>query len=317
MSEGRRRRALEALILTRDFRAQLEMAKEMIEASSGSLRDALRLTAGYAAFFGSASDDPEFATLTNLAAGSSDSSIATAAQNFLAAVTAPTTFDQLALGYQVFETLFIDLRMREKYGNQALVLSGAVQSIFAALAAGTDPQRLDKMSRSLAIAAEAGFQGYNVPLMDWAMQQAVDFGLETTEAGLTPRYFRASFTYASDDFAAALVELDPVFSSLIASNVAADAGLVMAQCFLQLNDDLGALAALELVQANYPATLFAVQEAAKLEAFIRVRTDPPGPLVEAVIEKQFNERLKQALARGELESPGPAQVALIADEEVN
>jgi hypothetical protein len=294
MSGGQRRRALEALMLTRDFRAQLEMGKEMIEGASGALRDALSLTAAQAAFFASPDDDDAFVALINEAAGSSDADIAAAAQDFLAAVTAPVTFDQLALGHQVFETLFLDLELRESYHAQSLVLAAAAPAIFDSLAAGADADRLDKMARTLLIATEAAFQNYDLALLDWSLARAVDFGLETTEAGIAPRYGRAYFTFVQSDYAAAAAEFDPVFSSLIASNVAADAGVMMAECFLHLDDDVGALAALGLVQANYPPGLYAVQKAARLEAFIRERTDPPGPIVDAAIKQRFGERLYAA-----------------------
>lgn len=273
MSREQQFRLVQILLLTGGASVAGELAGDIRRGGlSGGLLDAVQVIEIQANLLAKASADPaglaKLLTLTQ----STNADVAHWATVLYEAITGPTTPESLFVGQQLFETYVHDLNYREKGIAEALVLAASSQAIFTQAEAGSDPDRNALMARILAVAANSGFHVQNIALIDWAFQKAVALNLETTEHGITPRFAAAYVEISNDQYADAAQAFAPVFDSGINCELAAEAGVMIAGCMLQMHDDAGAILYLDQVIQRFPTQTEAIKKATDLKSFLQARS---------------------------------------------
>lgn len=251
--------ALQALENTKSYHAAATLAKAVVaDEPAGEVKDTLALAAARNIWLVQSSDMPEYKTLLSQATQSSNADVAAQAALWREATTLPNSYDALLLAHRIWETVHLELSQREKSWTMSYLILKQGPGIYESVKQSDKPDdvKQPQLGQIASMVSEAAYQQAERPMIEWAAKAVEPLAQADTEDKLTPNYFLALNRIAQGDYVKACTELENVFMSGYPCDVAANAGYLMADCFVHLEDPTGAMAALKMLIELYPGRAY-------------------------------------------------------------
>lgn len=294
-------RVLESLEIEQDFDAAAGFSKLLLDTESNqSKRELLALVAARNAWL---QNPEESTTATSLiivaeAIESQNETIAAHAALWAEALQAPRSVEALNLAVQLWEVVRLDKGFREPGAMMSNHIEAHLDATLSAVQASEldQPTKETQIARIASIGAEMGFQHTNAPRIEWARGLVTGLSHGNQEDLLAPDYFLACDQQARGRDLAATTTAEAVFFNGLESDITADAGRILAECLMRLDDDMGALATYELLRELYPNQSFVLQQIENLESHLKDKFKSESNLVQALIEEKYGEHRKKIFA---------------------
>lgn len=306
---------LEALENGKNYDAASKLAQALKERESDqNTKDLLILVHARNAWMTHGFGNKEYQESIEQAIASKDPDVAASAKLWKAALTQPQRADELLLSYQIWKSIWIDMGEHERCLALVNMITHTGPAVFDAESKiPRQPQERDRiLGKVLSATSRAAFQANDYKTLKWATAVAGKLTQADADDMIFPQYMMSVYHYSHDDYKNAVRNFEKVFFSGLRTDVAADAGYLISECYEKMGDPVGAVAILELMNKLYSTRKHVMAYAyPKLEQ-LRKRLDVSDPkLIGQYIDKHFKAQYERALAEQAKNTPNRNLAGLV------